>query len=54
MPAEVLQAMIAQIPIGRLMVPEEIARAVLFLVADESGNITGETFPINGGQYMES
>ena len=54
MPADALKAMIAQIPIGRLMKPEEIARAVVFLVTDESICITGETFPINGGQFMES
>lgn len=54
MPPPVLEAMIAQMPVGRLMEPEEIARAVLFLVADESSNITGETFSINGGQYMAS
>jgi acetoacetyl-CoA reductase len=54
MPPDVLKAMITQIPMGRLMKPEEIARAVVFLVADESICITGETFPINGGQYMES
>ena len=54
MPPPILEAMIAQMPVGRLMVPEEIARAVLFLVADESSNITGETFSINGGQYMAS
>lgn len=54
MPEKVLAAIVAQVPIGRLMKPEEIARAVLFLVAEESGCITGETFSINGGQYMES
>ena len=54
MPPEALKAMVAQIPLGRLMKPEEIARAVVFLAADESACITGETFPINGGQYMES
>lgn len=54
MPPEVLKSMIAQIPLGRLMKPEEIARAVVFLAADESICITGETFPINGGQYMGS
>lgn len=54
MPPPILEAMIAQIPVGRLMEPEEIARAVVFLVADESSNITGETFAINGGQYMAS
>jgi acetoacetyl-CoA reductase len=54
MPEAVLGAMIAQMPVGRLMEPEEIARAVVFLVADASSNITGETFSINGGQYMSS
>jgi acetoacetyl-CoA reductase len=54
MPKEVLAKMVAEIPMGRLMKPEEIARAVVFLVAEESICITGETFPINGGQYMES
>jgi acetoacetyl-CoA reductase len=54
MPPDALKAMIAQIPIGRLMKPEEIARMVVFLVADESSCITGETLPINGGQFMES
>jgi acetoacetyl-CoA reductase len=54
MPENVLKSMVSQIPVGRLMKPEEIARAVVFLVAEESSCITGETFPINGGQYMES
>jgi acetoacetyl-CoA reductase len=54
MPAKILEKMVAQMPVGRLMEPEEIARTVLFLVADESSNITGETFSINGGQYMSS
>ena len=40
------------IPIGRLGEPEEIARAVVFLVADEAGAITGATLLTNGGQYM--
>ena len=40
------------IPIGRLGEPEEIARAVVFLAADEAGAITGATLSINGGQYM--
>jgi acetoacetyl-CoA reductase len=41
-----------QIPVGRLGKPEEIARAVVFLTADEAGYITGSTLSINGGQYM--
>ena len=41
-----------QIPVGRLGKPEEIARAVKFLVDDEAGFITGATLSINGGQYL--
>lgn len=52
-PEDIMKSLIAQIPIGRLMKPEEIARMVVFLVADESGAITGETLPVNGGQYMQ-
>ncbi len=40
------------IPVGRLGQPEEIARAVLFLAADEAGFVTGSCFDINGGHYM--
>jgi acetoacetyl-CoA reductase len=54
MPEKVLNFMISQIPLGRLMQPAEIARAVVFLVAEESACITGQTLPVNGGQYMES
>lgn len=50
---DVLKKIISTIPIGRLAKPEEIARAVLFLVADEAGFITGETISVNGGQHME-
>jgi acetoacetyl-CoA reductase len=50
---EVMQTILAGIPVGRMGKPEEIARAVLFLAADEAGFITGETLSLNGGQYME-
>jgi len=50
--ADVLEKIVARIPVGRLGKPEEIARAVLFLVADEAGFITGSTLSINGGQHM--
>lgn len=43
---------IAQIPVGRLGKPEEVARAVAFLASDESGFITGSNLTINGGQYL--
>jgi acetoacetyl-CoA reductase len=52
-PANVLEQIVARIPVGRLGKPEEIARAVLFLVADEAGFITGSTLTVNGGQYMD-
>lgn len=51
-PAEVLKGIIEQIPVKRLGKPEEVARAVLFLVSNDSGFITGETLSINGGHYM--
>jgi acetoacetyl-CoA reductase len=51
-PASVLEQIIARIPIGRLGKPEEVARAVLFLVADEAGFITGTMLSVNGGQHM--
>ena len=46
------EKIIPQIPVGRLGEPEEIARCVLFLIADEADFITGSTLSINGGQYM--
>jgi len=51
-PADVLEDIKAAIPVGRLGQPEEIARCVSFLVADEAGFITGATLSANGGQYM--
>ncbi|HLS69885.1 MAG TPA: acetoacetyl-CoA reductase [Kiloniellales bacterium] len=51
-PANVLEKIVAQIPVGRLGEAEEIARGVVFLVADEAGFITGSTLSINGGQHM--
>src|SRR5690606_27220817 len=46
------QAMLTQIPVGRLGQPEEIADAVCFLAREESGYITGATIPVNCGMYM--
>ena len=52
-PKEVLEkSILPLIPVNRLGEPEEIARAVVFLAADEAGAITGSTLSINGGQYM--
>lgn len=51
-PANVLEKIVAKIPVGRLGQPEDIARGVLFLVGDDAGFITGATLSINGGQHM--
>jgi len=51
-PADVLEKIIARIPVGRLGKAEDIARTVLFLVADEADFITGSTLSVNGGQHM--
>jgi acetoacetyl-CoA reductase len=52
MPEDVRNQIIATIPVGRLGKPEDIARAVAFLTADDAGYITGVNFPINGGSYF--
>ncbi len=49
---EVLEKIIARIPVGRLGTVEDIARCVAFLTADEASFITGATLSANGGQYM--
>ena len=46
------ERIIPQIPVGRLGEPEEIARCVVFLAADDAGFITGATITANGGQYF--
>ncbi|MBI3675638.1 MAG: acetoacetyl-CoA reductase [Proteobacteria bacterium] len=51
-PANVLEKIVAKIPVGRLGKAQEIARGVLFLVADDAGFVTGSTMSINGGQHM--
>jgi len=51
-PPNVLETIVAKVPVGRLGKPSEIARGVLFLVADDAGFVTGSTLSINGGQHM--
>nr|HMS45489.1 SDR family oxidoreductase [Alphaproteobacteria bacterium] len=51
-PANILEKIVAKIPVGRLGKAAEIARGVVFLVSDEAGFITGSTLSINGGQHM--
>jgi acetoacetyl-CoA reductase len=51
-PPNVLEKIVAKIPVGRLGKANEIARGVIFLVADDAGFVTGSTLSINGGQHM--
>jgi acetoacetyl-CoA reductase len=51
-PEKVREAIIAQIPVGRLGEADEIARAVVFLASDDAGFITGSTISANGGQFF--
>jgi acetoacetyl-CoA reductase len=51
-PPDVLQKIIARIPVGRLGHADDIARGVLFLTADNADFVTGSTMSINGGQHM--
>lgn len=51
-PENILNDIVNSIPVGRLGTPEEIARAVSFLTADEAGFITGTNISVNGGSYM--
>ena len=51
-PEKVRDAIVSQIPVGRLGEPEEVARCVAFLASDDAGFITGSTISANGGQYF--
>jgi acetoacetyl-CoA reductase len=51
-PPQVLEKIVAKIPVGRLGQADEIARSVAFLCSDDAGFITGSTMSINGGQHM--
>jgi acetoacetyl-CoA reductase len=52
LPENIRQNIIAQIPVGRLGTPKEIADLVVFLTRNNSGYITGADFSINGGLHM--
>jgi NAD(P)-dependent dehydrogenase (short-subunit alcohol dehydrogenase family) len=51
-PPAVMTKLVAQIPMGRLGEPDEVARVVQFLCADESSWITGQVWSVNGGMEM--
>ncbi len=52
MPERVLNRVIEQIPMKRLGRPEEVARAVIFLVSSDGDYITGQELSINGGLFV--
>jgi len=52
MKEEVLENIKGQVPMQRLAMPEEIAKAVCYLASDDAAYITGETLALNGGLYM--
>jgi acetoacetyl-CoA reductase len=51
-PADVLEKIVAKVPVGRLGQAQEIARGVAFLCSEDAGFVTGSTLSINGGQHM--
>jgi acetoacetyl-CoA reductase len=51
-PENVLEKIVARIPVGRLGHAAEIARGVAFLCSEDAGFVTGSTMSINGGQHM--
>jgi len=52
LPEQHKEALLAQIPLGRLGEPQEIAAVVGFLVSNSGSYVTGETVHVNGGMYM--
>ena len=52
LPEDVRKKMLENIPLGRLGVPEDVARAVMFLAGDASSYITGHVLTVSGGMVM--
>ena len=51
-PEEQLRSIVAQVPLGRMASPQEIAQVVVFLASPESSYLTGSTLDVNGGWFM--
>ena len=54
MSQEVMDKIVATIPLGRIATPTEIANVFLFLASDLSSFITGATIDVNGGMYIRA
>ncbi len=52
LPEDAREAMLQQIPLGRVGTPEDVAGAVKFLVSDKASYITGQIIHVNGGMFM--
>ena len=52
LPDKVREAMVADIPLGKIGTPENVADAVVFLVSDQAPYITGQTINVDGGMVM--
>jgi 3-oxoacyl-[acyl-carrier protein] reductase len=52
LPENVRSASMAQIPVGRYGVPEDVAEAVAYLVSDEAAYVTGQVLAVDGGMTM--
>ena len=51
-PDKIKETMLKEIPLGRIGSPEDIARAVRFLVSDDAAYITGQVLRVDGGMSM--
>ena len=49
LPQKIKESVLAQIPLGRMGTPEDIARAVAFLASDDGSYITGQVIQVDGG-----
>ncbi len=52
-PHEIIEGIIADVPVHRLAQPEEIGRCIAFLASEDAGFITGATLPVNGGYHIK-
>jgi NAD(P)-dependent dehydrogenase (short-subunit alcohol dehydrogenase family) len=53
-PQKAIDAIVSQVPVGRLGQPDEVARVVEFLADPDAAYITGQVFNVNGGLYMSA